>query len=64
LELTRLADAESAFKSKACPAGHRWPAGVTELDAVRLGDERILVVGRKCGTCGASEHRYVRLRSA
>lgn len=62
LKLERAADALKYFKSRVCPVGHAWPAEVVVLDRVRLGDERLAIVGRKCATCGASEHRYARLR--
>jgi len=62
LVLDRAADAQRYFKSRCCPVGHAWPEGVSVLETVRLGDERISVVGRRCETCGASEHRYAKLR--
>lgn len=50
------------FTSKNCPRGHAWNVA-TESGGVRLGEERITVLERKCTTCEAAEHRYVKVKS-
>lgn len=48
------------FSSKRCARGHVWHE--PELgDGVRLGDERITVLVRRCSGCELKEHRYVKL---
>lgn len=48
------------FPGTHCQQGHAWPS-VAPIDTVRLGDERITVLGRSCSSCGAKETRYVKL---
>lgn len=48
------------FTSLGCPNGHGWDV-VNESDTVRLGEEKVTVLSRKCRTCHAREDRYVKL---
>lgn len=57
-----LAEGMKLFTSKNCPRGHLWNAA-TEAGGVRLGDERVTVLERRCSTCDANEHRYVKLKA-
>ena len=48
------------FTSMQCPRGHSWKV-VSESETVRLGDEQITVLTRRCNRCDAREDRYVKL---
>ena len=48
------------FTSMQCPRGHCWKV-VSESDTVRLGDEQITVLTRRCNRCDEREYRYVKL---
>jgi hypothetical protein len=50
------------FTSLSCPNDHAWDV-VNESDTVRLGEEKVTVLSRKCRTCHAREDRYVKLKS-
>lgn len=50
------------FTTLGCPNGHGWDV-VNESDTVRLGDEKVTVLSRKCRTCHAREDRYVKLKT-
>lgn len=60
--VTLRTEAEGAalFRSAKCPRGHDW-AEVKQSEHVRFGDDRLTVLTRRCTTCDAVEHRYVRL---
>jgi hypothetical protein len=40
--------------------GHAW-GEVASGDTVRLGDERVTVLTRRCTSCDAKDSRYVKL---
>jgi transglutaminase-like putative cysteine protease len=48
------------FTSVGCPQGHAWGV-VDQSDRVRLGDDHVTVLSRRCGGCDAREDRYVKL---
>lgn len=48
------------FTSLLCPRGHSWRV-VDESEVVRLGEEQITVLSRRCCTCDARESRYLKL---
>lgn len=50
------------FTTPVCPRNHLWPPPV-ESGTVRLGDERVTVLTRRCPVCDAREDRYVKLRN-
>lgn len=58
--LSSLDAGAALFEGTQCPAGHAWQA-VAPVDTVRLGDDRITVLGRSCSGCAAKETRYVKL---
>jgi hypothetical protein len=55
-----LEAAVSLFTSLGCPNGHGWGV-VDESDTVRLGEDQVIVLSRRCGGCDAKEVRYVKL---
>lgn len=58
--LSSLDAGAALFSGTHCQRGHAWPS-VAPIDTVRLGEERITVLGRSCSSCGAKETRYVKL---
>jgi len=48
------------FTSVLCPKGHSWKV-VDESENVRVGDEVVTVLTRRCCMCDAREDRYVKL---
>lgn len=48
------------FTSLLCPRGHSWKV-VDESETVRLGEEQITVLTRRCCVCEEREDRYVKL---
>ncbi len=54
-------EAARALFRATCQRGHAWNEALEVADTVRLGDERITVVRRRCGTCSMTEVRYVKL---
>ncbi len=52
--------AVALFTSARCPQGHGWQ-DVGAPENVRLGEERITVLSRRCHGCDAREARYVKL---
>lgn len=63
LVLPSVESAQKFFRGERCVLGHAWPK-VSIKDTVRLGDERIAIVARRCASCAAEEHRYVKLPRA
>ncbi len=59
MPVVSLDAARALFRSNACPQGHEWPGSGDVVDTVRLGDQRVTVVGRRCKTCDQTEVRYV-----
>lgn len=55
-----LEAAIALFTSARCPRGHGWQE-VGSPETVRLGEERITVLARRCHGCDAREARYVKL---
>lgn len=51
----------SLFTSRSCPRGHAAWLEAVPGEGVRLGDERIHVLSRRCQTCDAREDRYLKV---
>jgi len=60
VQVTTLAAGRALFTSTTCPVGHAW-GEVASGDTVRLGDERVTVLTRRCTSCDAKDSRYVKL---
>ncbi|MFT3706052.1 MAG: DUF3857 domain-containing protein [Archangium sp.] len=56
-----LEQGRSLFTSRSCPRGHTAWSDITPGEGVRLGDERIHVLTRRCGSCDAREDRYMKV---
>jgi hypothetical protein len=58
--VTSLEAGTRLFSTSRCPRGHGW-GSVGPSETVRLGDQRITVLTRRCTGCDAREDRYVKV---
>lgn len=60
--VSTLDEGRALFTSSACPRRHAW-GEIVKGEGVRLGEDRISVLTRRCTTCEAREDRYLKLTS-
>lgn len=63
LTLRSVDEAKRHFRSRVCPVGHAWQPSLAVAESVRVGDERVSVIERRCSGCDARERRYAKLLS-
>lgn len=56
-----LEQGRALFTSRACPRGHAAWSDVASGEGVRLGEQRVEVLTRRCKACNAREDRYLKV---
>lgn len=61
--VANIDEGRAFFTSSSCPRRHAW-GEIVKGEGVRLGEDRISVLTRRCTTCDAREDRYLKVTGA